>query len=624
MLNEIIKPFPSTKTPWKNEAIQDVMFAPDSTWRPPATVISPCKTIAVDMETRDPQLTTKGPGFKYGEGRAIGIAFASEEGPMYLPFGHLGGDNLDEKLCLRIAQNLIDCADEIYMANATYDLGWMDAWGLRIPKARIRDVQVAEALLDEEKLTYSLDSLSLAYLKRSKDEEALREAANAYGVNPKKDLWKLPARYVGRYAEIDALNTLEVGLAQKPALYEQDLWSLWDLECDITKICYKMTKKGVPVDLDRADELNNDLIKREKELKSKFTFDIWSGPQIGQWMEGRGLQVPKTDKGNYSVTRSFLENSKNPELLHLAELRNLNRLRKVFIEDGILNGHYRGYVHASFKQTASDEGGTRSGRFSCTQPNLQQVPKRSEIGKLIRTLYVAEPGSLWAKADYSSQEPRFQVHYALLLGLPGALEAKEAFVQGIKLYTFLEKLTGLPYDTCKMLVLGIGYGMGVEKMAETLSMSTTRCTQVRNQFKEKAPFIPMLFERCMSKAEKKGFIKTILGRRARFNWWVPGRDAKPVKGYNKAVALHETKNLQRAFLSKAMNRLIQGSAADQTKKAMVDCDNAGIDLRLPVHDELNSMVSSEKEAKTQCVIMENTIQLKIPSVADLDLGKGWC
>lgn len=597
---------------------------PESSWRPPAKPILPERVLALDMETRDPYLKTRGPGFKYGEGSPVGAAVANSQGAQYFPFGHLGSDNLDYNVVRRIIKDLVEAADEVLMANATYDLGWLDKMDIQV-RGTVRDVQVAEALLDEERDAYTLDSLSLAYLNRSKNEEALREAASAYGVDPKGELWKLPARFVGKYAEIDALNTYDIYEAQKPLLREEGLWDLWEIESKITKICYKMTKKGVPVDLDRAEQMNERLLREEEALLKRFSFDIWSGQQIGSWMEKKlGISVPRTEKGNFSVTKDWLKNSTHEELRKLNDLRGRQRLRKVFIEDGILNGHYNGYVHASFVQVAHDDGGTRSGRFACKGPNLQQVPKRSELGKIIRTLYIAEPEALWAKADYSSQEPRLQVHYALILGLDKAEEARDAFIQNVKLYTFLERLTGLSYDVCKMLVLGLGYGMGIAKLADTLGVSESEARDLRDKFNQKAPFISQLFERTMSKASSSGFIRTILGRKARFPWYTVSRDETPVRGLKAARKRFKTSRLERAFVSKALNRLIQGSAADQTKYAMVLCDEAGIDMRLPVHDEINSMVPDEKTARLQCEIMENAVKLRLPSVADLDLGKTWC
>lgn len=577
--------------------------------------------MALDVETRDPELLTRGPGFKYGEGEVVGVSMATEEGSIYLPFGHRGGDNLDEGWVWRLVQDRIRSCDELIMANAGYDLGWLDFYGVEVP-CKTRCVQVAEALLDEERYSYSLDSLSKDYLGRAKDESLLREAASAYGIDPKAQMYLLPARYVGRYAEIDALNTLDIYAAQEPLLMAEGLWKVWELECAITKICVKMTSKGVSVDLEAADQLNDKLRIEEAELSRQFEFNVNSSAETGRWCESQGISVPKTLAGNYSVTKEFRSSAEHPIFKQISRLKELQKLRKDFIEEGILRGNYRGRIHASFLQTARDDGGTRSGRFSARHPNVQQVPKRSEIGKKIRKLYIADSGKMWAKADYSSQEPRLQVHYGMILGLSGAAEAARAFSEGVKLYAFLEKVTGLPYDTCKMLVLGMSYGMGVSAMAVKLGISEERCLQVRDQFNEKTPYIRLLFDRCVAKVEREGELRTILGRKMRFDWWTDGEET--IKGYDKAAAMLKTRRLKRAFTHKAMNRLIQGGSADQTKMAMVLCDEAGIDIRMPVHDEINANVQNEKEARLMREIMESAIELKLSSVADLDLGATWC
>ena len=176
--------------------LQLPLFDIESAWRPPAKILSTASTIAVDLETRDPFLTKRGPGFLYGQGEPIGVAIATEEGKMYLPFKHQGGDNLDLSLVKMITREFMSKADEIVMANATYDLGWLLEWGVPMPRGIIRDIQVAEALIDEEQRSYSLNTLSLKYLGIEKNEKMLRQAAETYRINPKSEMWKLPARYV--------------------------------------------------------------------------------------------------------------------------------------------------------------------------------------------------------------------------------------------------------------------------------------------------------------------------------------------------------------------------------------------------------------------------------------------
>lgn len=605
------------------------LFEPKSLWRPPSHLPELDSVIAIDVETRDPNIKTLGPGWKRGsDGEVVGIALADANHTLYLPFAHKMGDNLPKNTVISYVKRMVQQATEVIMANAQYDLGWLETLGITVPCV-VRDVQVAEALIDEERYSYSLNALSNDYLKRPKDESHLKLVAEEFGICPKAGLWQLAARHVGRYAEMDARNTYDIYPLQLPRLQADDLIRVWELECETTKVLLSMSRKGVPVDLQSAEKLRDQLVRREKALEQQFSgVDIWSPPQLAKFCIKQGITPPKTDKGNYSVNKQFLEQSEHPILKQILEARGINRLRKVFIEDIVLNGNYRGRIHACFKQVTSDDGGTRSGRLSSSNPNMQQVPKRSEWGKKIRGIYVAEPDTQWCKADYSSQEPRLQVHYALLSnmghGLPKAQEARDAFAAGVKLYTFFEDATGLPYDTCKMLCLGISYGMGKDKMAETLGVSVDECSSILEQFNSKAPFLRMLFDNAMAAANKRGFIRTILGRRSRFDQWSSGYGSSPITGYSKAQSVYEGQRIQRAFTSKALNRLIQGSAADQTKIAMVELHKQGIDLRLPVHDELNAMVTSDKEVKLITDIMEHAIELKVPTVADVDLGPTWC
>jgi DNA polymerase I-like protein with 3'-5' exonuclease and polymerase domains len=609
--------------------IQEPLFLPNKTWTPPAVLPHLDSVIAIDTETRDPHLKETGPSFKRGAGEVVGIALADKNTSIYLPIAHSGGGNIDRNLVINYVRDTINRASEVIMHNACYDLGWLDTLGLSV-SCPVRDIMVAEALLDEERYSYSLDNLSHDYLGRGKDEAGLRIAADAYAManksfDPKSDMWRLHSGYVGAYGEADARNTYDIYPLQLRRLSDENLLRVWELENEVTKALVYMTKMGVPVDQEAAERLRDEMWEEEKKLQQQFKgVDIWSTDQIAHYLIKHGVQIPRTDKGNYSVTKEFLANSPNDICRALNSLRGLNRLRKVFVEDGALNGTYRGRIHADFKQTASDEGGTRSGRLSSSSPNMQQIPKRSSWGKRIRSLYVAETDTLWCKADYSSQEPRLQVHYALLDKLPKAEEAAQAFRDGIKLYTFFEEITGLPYDTCKMLCLGIGYGMGKAKMSETLGVSLDECESILSRFNTHAPFLRQLFDRTMRVADKRGTIRTIYGRVAHFNKWSTGFGGSVFDTRDKAIAASDSGMVERAFTSKALNRLIQGSAADQSKLALVECFKAGMDIRLPVHDEINAMVSTEAEAKQLAEIMEHVIELKVPTVADLDIGRTWC
>ena len=612
------------------------LFEPKSSWTPPTSLPTMGPVIAIDVETYDPTLKSRGPAYKFGEGAVVGIAIADEHQCIYLPFGHQGGGNLLRSTCIEYTQATVQKAKECIMANALYDLGWLETLGIKV-HCPVRDIQVAEALIDEEQKSYSLNAISKRRLGRTKDEHGLLAASQAWAdANPKNwdskgDMWRLHSSQVGTYAEMDARLTYDIYPKQVPILHSENLWKVWELECEVTKALLYMTQKGCPVDLDRAEQLNHRLRTQQTQLEKEFKgLDIWSPPELAKYcINELGITPPKTAKGNYSVNKAFLEQSENSSLHRILEIRGIDRLREVFVESIILKGNHRGRIHADFRQTTSEDGGTRSGRLSSKNPNMQQVPKRSTVGKEIRSLYIAEPDTLWCKADYSSQEPRLQVHYALLfnngLGLDGAKEAKKAFEDGIKLYTFFEETTGLPYDTCKMLCLGISYGMGAAKMADQLGVSEDECRKILTKFNTKAPFLRSLFDDTMALASKRGYIRTILGRRSHFRKWQAGFGGPTLDSIKAAEAVcPRGDRVTRAFTSKALNRLIQGSAADQSKLALVEAFKAGLDIRLPVHDEINIMVHQESDTKTLTDIMENVIQLKVPTVADVDLGPTWC
>lgn len=590
-------------------------------------------SIALDLESYDPGLTTLGPGFLRDTGYPVGVSLAwwveGEPKSCYLPIAHEGGGNLPRAAVLSFLKDLLHTYDRYIMyANAQYDIGWLRILGI-VPRGTPFDIIVAEGLLDEEREDgYGLDAISKDYLGQGKDEALLRELSSFYGIDPKKDLWKLAGDQVAEYAAKDAEITLVVGKMQAKRLQAENLIPLFKIEAKITNICHKMSWKGVRVDLSRADELNARLLKEEKEIQKELgSIDIWSTAQCARMLESKGVQVEMTMKGNPSVPKDFLTHCEDPYAQKLNYIRQINRCRKVFIEDGILRGHRRGRIHCQFLQSTREEGGTRSGRFSCKTPNLQQVPSRSKIGKEIRSLYIPEEGELWAKLDYNSQEPRLMVHYSLLHGFDGAQQAAESFRAGKKLYTFLqEKVPGLSYDMAKQLVLALSYRMGLNKLSEKLEMSLQEAKTLVNSFNRYVPFISQLIRRVEAEAERDGEITTILGRKRRFNHWIPA-DSKgaisPIKGREAAEKHFETKMLKRAYITKALNAKIQGSAADQTKKAMVLADEAGFCPLLQVHDELGSSLRTEEELKTLKEIMENAIPLALPTRVDGELKQHW-
>lgn len=625
----------------KSRLVQLPLFEPASHWVPPLMLPDIKEdVIAIDLETCDPDLTSKGPGWSVKNGHVTGIAVATADRQWYLPIQHMHGDNIDKKMVLSWLGDITKHSKKTYIFhNAPYDLGWLSVLGITV-KGNIVDTQVTESLLNEERLDgYSLDTISKEYLDRPKNEDLLRQAADAYGVDPKKEMYKLPARFVGPYAEMDARNTYDIYLKQKPRIIEQGLEKVFHLECRITPIIVEMTKRGIPVDVLKAEELNNEWKQQEKELrKSLGGVDIFSGQQLARLLTKHGIKYPRTEKGNPSIKKDWLaqHGDAHPILKQLRLARELAKIRSDFVDNAIIRGHTNGRVYPNFVQCAVDDGGTRTGRFASNNPNIQQVPKRSGDfdAKRIRALYIADEGYQWASLDYNAQEPRMQIHYGILKDYESAKEAKQYIeTTGKKIYAFIEdRCEGITYNQAKGVALGRSYGMGKGKMAETIGISEDECGQVLEAFDRFCPYINQLAQRASDQAKRVGYIRTIYGRRRRFNFWTRSdldweerKSLVPI--YDKATARREwncqEKHLERAYTHKAFNALIQGSTADQTKQAIVDAYDAGYLPYSQVHDELNYPVSSEQDAKTIKDIMEHAVELKIQTVADLDLGEHW-
>lgn len=609
------------------------MFPPKSNWLPPDEFpdLSGAKLIAIDTETRDPNLKTKGPGGVRNDGEVVGVSIATDTGFVgYYPIGHLSGGNLDRDLVFRwLKSELSQTRATVVGANLIYDLEWLACSGVNIRNV-CHDVQIIEGLLDEEG-KYSLDALSNKYLGIPKDESLLREAASAFGIDPKAELWKLHSRYVGPYGEGDALNTLEIYKKQLPLLEKEGLGPIFKLEHEVLPIVLKMRLGGVRVDLEKAEVLNQDLTRQYKELLAEIGkevgFDInpWTNDHLLIICAKRKIDFDTTSKGNPSFTKEWLEVQVDPVFRKIVKARTVDRLRGTFIQEKIINVAHNGRIHSQFHQMRGDEDGTRTGRFSSSNPNLQQVPSRDALAPLIRGLFIPEPGQHWGKLDYSQQEPRIAVHYALACGLKGADAALQAYLRGEDFYKFVTDAASITRRQAKDLTLGRMYGMGIAKMASKLHCSDREAAPILEAFDNSAPFLKKLSDQASRNAKNKGFIRTVGGRHRHFNTYVPVGDRH-------SAALPETEakdkwgavQLERFGCHKALNSLIQGSAADMTKQAMVNAfKETGFIPLMQVHDELNFSVNNKEEALTLKKICEEAIKLKVPVVCDLDFGKNW-
>jgi DNA polymerase I-like protein with 3'-5' exonuclease and polymerase domains len=575
-----------------------------------------------------------GPGWPRNDGYIVGYAVAVDGWAGYFPVAHGGGGNLDKRIVERwIREVLATPADKI-MHNAAYDLGWLRASGFEV-SGRIFDTMLAAPLLDENRFSYALNSLGFDYLKEVKSEQGLKESAQDFGVHPKKELWKLPAMHVGEYAEQDAALTLKLWHHFKALLQRDEVQSIFELETEVLPVLVDITLKGIRFNREECERQVEEMRHKEQDIlkyiknQAGVKVDIWAAASIAQAFDKLSIQYPRTAQGAPSFTKSFLDTHDHPMAKMIVEARELNKTHGTFLEPYLKHSAADGRIHTHFNQMRNEDGGTVTGRLSAANPNLQQVPARHEvIGPLVRGLFLPEEGQLWAANDFSSQEPRLLVHYATLLDLPGAEKMAQAYRDdpNTDFHQMVADMAGIKRKAAKTIGLGLMYGMGKQKLANSLELPLDEASELIATFHQKVPFLRGTVDAVMKRIEHPasgGAIRTLLGRKCRFPLW------EPVEwGVNKALPYEQAiieygRRIKRAGTYKGLNRLIQGSAADQTKAGMVALAKAGFDIRLQVHDEIALSVRSRDEAVEASRIMANAVALEVPSRVDVEVGPSW-
>ena len=587
--------------------------------------------IAIDLETRDPELKTRGSGSVIGLGEVVGIAVAVTGRKFYFPIAHGSGPNMDRKRTLEWFKDICGCPATKIFHNAMYDVCWIRKLGIKI-NGLIVDTMIAASLIDENRFQYSLNALSWDYLGHGKSEAALIEAAKSRGLDPKADMWQLPALEVGTYAEKDAELTLELWQIFKKEIIHQDIESIFNLEIDLFPCLVDMRFLGVRVDVERAHKLKADLQLQENLLlqqvkkESNIDVQIWAARSIAKVFDKLGLEYERTAKTQApSFTKNFLQEHKHPVVQQIAKAREINKAHTTFI-DTIIKYEHKGRIHAEINQIRSDQGGTVTGRFSYNNPNLQQLPARNkDLGPMIRSLFLPEDGCTWGCFDYSQQEPRLVVHYAALHKFPTVYDVVDAYENdsSTDFHQTVADMAKIPRSQAKTINLGLFYGMGKTKLQAELGVSKDKAAELFDQYHAKVPFVKQLMNAASNRAQERGQIRTLLGRLCRFHLWEPNQFGMH-KAMNHEDALREHgPGIRRAYTYKALNKLIQGSAADMTKKAMLELYKEGIVAHIQIHDELDLSVESEAHAKKIVDIMEHAISLEVPNKVDYEKGKTW-
>ena len=610
--------------------IQVPLFKAQTEWVPPQDFpdLSKHDEIAIDLETKDPDLIKMGSGSISKNGDITGIAVAVKDWSGYYPIAHEGGGNMDRKKVLKWFQGVLNTPATKIFHNAMYDVCWIKSIGLKI-NGKIVDTMIAAAIVDENQMRYDLNNCSRRYIGQGKDEAALYQAAKDWGIDAKAEMYKLPAMYVGSYAEKDAELTYELWQELKKEILHQDIRSIFDLETELFPCLVDMRFLGVRVDVEAAHKLKEELIEEEKELLQKVKKEsgvdtqIWAARSIAQVFQKLDLPYDTTEKTNSpSFTKNFLQNHPHPLVKLIARAREINKAHTTFI-DTIIKHNHKGRIHAEINQLRGDNGGTVTGRFSYSNPNLQQIPARNkELGPRIRSLFIPEKGCKWGVFDYSQQEPRLVVHYAALQNLYGVDEVLEAYKKGdADFHTIVADMAEIPSTQAKTINLGLFYGMGKNKLQAELGVSKEKSDNLFRQYHNKVPFVKQLMDNVMQRAQNAGKVRTLLGRLCRFHLWEPNQfGIHKALPHEQAIQEHGP-GIKRAYTYKALNRLIQGSAADMTKKAMIDLHKEGITPHIQVHDELDISVDGNADKIKE--IMEATVELEIPNKVDYESGPNW-
>jgi len=589
-----------------------------------------CDEIAIDLETHDPDLKSMGSGSVIGKGKVVGIAVATEGYSGYFPFDHEGGGNLEKNKVIQWFTDICKSESRKIFHNAMYDVCWIRSMGIKI-NGEIVDTMIAASLVNENRYRYDLGSLGWDYLGQGKNEADLVNAAKEWGLDAKADMWKLPAMYVGNYAERDAELTFNLWKEMTKEIWSQDLESIFILERDLFPCLVDMRFLGVRVDVQKAHKLKKQLASEEEDLLLKVKKEtgidtqIWAARSIAKVFDKLKLPYERTLKTNSpSFTKNFLSTHEHPLVKCIAKAREINKAHTTFI-DTIIKHEHKGRIHADINQIRSDSGGTITGRFSYANPNLQQIPARNKaLGPLIRSLFIPESGCEWGCFDYSQQEPRLVVHYASLDQDTSVFGVKDSYLQDdADFHTIVAKMADIPRSQAKTINLGLFYGMGKAKLQAELGVSKDAADELFTIYHQRVPFVKTLMNSVSNRAQQRGQIRTLLGRLCRFHLWEPNQF-----GIHKALPFEQARQeygsgIRRAYTYKALNKLIQGSAADMTKKSMLELYKEGIVAHIQVHDELDISVESDIKAKRIKQIMESAVELEIPNKVDYEYGENW-
>jgi putative DNA primase/helicase len=632
-------------------------------WQPPAELPDLCRVgiVALDTETNDEGLRADhGSAWPWHGGYVCGVSVAWQDESgirgSYFPLRHPESENFARENVSRWLKDLITAGVRIVTQNGLYDWGWLraDLGVLMSPADQLEEIGALATLIDENRFSYGLDALCAWRELPGKDTTLLREAIKTAGWAPRKrtinvaeHIYKLPAHLVGPYAEADPIATLALYENLNPILDREGTRNAYRLDVDLLPMVHAMRRRGIRIDQSAAEQARDYCLqKRDRalaELSDKLATptgmdEIASPKWKARTFDAHGIGYPRTPKGNPSFKAGKLgwmaaHQHWLPQLI--ATANKYDAAGSKFLDGHILAQLVGDRVYAEINPHRSDNGGTRSFRFSYSNPPLQQMPSRNEeLAPLIRRVFLPEEGELWCTVDCSQQEFRFVVHHAFIRNLPGAKEAAEHYRNDpdTDFHELASEITALPRKDAKNVNFAKIYGAGVKKFAEMIGKPLREAQEIYAQYDQKLPFVSRLTIACQREANRLGYTVLYDGARRHWDRWAP-------RTYSKGAgpcALEEAKQrvrdpghpwfrygLHRANIHTALNALIQGSAARHTKLWMRACWREGIVPLVQMHDGLECSITTREQGELVARLACEAVKLEVPMRADLKFGRSW-
>ena len=609
---------------------------------------------AMDIETDDPYINEFGPGSIRSLGTILGVG-------VYCPQLNLDDYlDYDDK---RVKDLIEDKNVVLIFHNGVYDLDWLCCWNNTMYKcrARIEDTMTRQALIDTYSPSFKLDYCCKLYGLEGKNKGDTIEAwweqnTGKPGKQAIKNLKSIPRSIVGKYCKQDAKATYDLFCAQQPCIEREELTTANDIECRLYPWLIQTRKNGIRIDNVARQKLSDDVTAEcesyEADFRNKYgNVNISSNKQLQELWTRLGLPFEYSKTGSisfgYDQLLEFLNGGDQlnmtdaqKEVAHavakdILQIREYRKLLDTFVDGQFVDMQFNGRIYTNLYPSKRDgSGGTVTGRFSSANPNLQQVPAHSEWGKQTRSIFIPEDECYLGAFDYKQIEYRLFTHFAQ--GEEGKA-AQQLYHENPALdyHEMGQRMMGWWYPDnewankearhmMKRLSFGNLYGLKAKTFSEHFKWDLLKshpnvkqsdlyqlAFDLQKQYQEKVPFIKVTNEAIMKVGQKRGYVKTLSGKRQRM-------PPNPSKGGDDAYKL--------------INYLVQGSAGDVFKKGVcVDAYEAGVfDVLIPhlmVHDEMVFSIPKTKAGYEACVAlkdcMANAYPLKVPLGVDTEIGPDW-